>query len=467
VYIVEQAIRRLGGVARASELLAADIDPEILRLAVTYRRVARLRKGWYAVHDLDPRLREAIQLGGTLACLSALEHYGVSAGDGRLHVAMRSDGRRELPDHVVVHVTRVPLDRRRPAVPLAEAQEQAARCKTARATPRPASLERVSTPENPFGQVLVALVTPFTADGEVHWDDVEKHIDDVITQGADGIVVTGTTGETSTLTDPEKIKLVEVAKSVAGGRAKVITGGGSNETAHAIELYKRSEKAGADGVMIVTPYYNKPTQAGVLTHFRMIADATDLPVILYDIPGRTGIPIKYETILRAAKHPNIRAVKDAKGDLSEVSRVLNQTELLYFAGDDANALPTLAIGGTGLIGVTANIAAAPYRVMVDAINANDLATATSAHQALEPLVRAVMTHVPGTVAAKYILHGLHRISSPRVRLPLVGPEEAEAALIEDELDLVGQIPGVDFSNFRPDRNAAAGGALPKVAGTTR
>jgi 4-hydroxy-tetrahydrodipicolinate synthase len=199
----------------------------------------------------------------------------------------------------------------------------------------------------------------------------------------------------------------------------------------------------------------------------MVADATDLPVILYDIPGRTGVPIMYETILRAAKHPNIRAVKDAKGDLSEVSRVMNQTDLLYFAGDDANALPTLAIGGTGLIGVTANIAPAPYRTMIDAVNANDLRAATAAHRALEPLVRATMTHVPGTVATKYILHGLGRISSPRVRLPLVGPEESEAALIEDEIDLVKEIDGVDFSNFRPDRNAAAGGALPKVAGTTR
>ena len=214
-----------------------------------------------------------------------------------------------------------------------------------------------------------------------------------------------------------------MAKDVAAGRAKIITGGGSNETAHAIELYKQSEKAGADGVMIVTPYYNKPTQAGVLTHFRMIADATDLPVILYDIPGRTGVPITYETILRAAKHPNILAVKDAKGDFSEVSRVLNQTDLLYFSGDDANVLPNLAIGATGLIGVTANIAAAPYRIIVDAVNTGDLATATAAHKSLEPLVRAVMTHVPGTVAAKYILHGLGRISSPRVRLPLVGPEE--------------------------------------------
>ncbi|MCW2287324.1 4-hydroxy-tetrahydrodipicolinate synthase [Leucobacter luti] len=321
--------------------------------------------------------------------------------------------------------------------------------------------------ENPFGQVLVALVTPFQADGEVDWPAVEKHIDECIVSGADGIVVTGTTGETSTLTDPEKLKLVEVAKSVSSGRAKIITGGGSNETAHAIELYKASEKAGADGVMIVTPYYNKPTQAGLLTHFRMVADATDLPVILYDIPGRTGVPIKYETILRLAKHPNILAVKDAKGDLSEVSRVLNQTDLMYFSGDDPNVLPHLSIGATGLIGVTANIAAAPYRVIVDAVNAGDLHTAREAHQNLEPLVRAVMTHVPGTVAAKYILHGLGRIGSPRVRLPLVGPEEWEAALIEDELALVKNVPGVDLSNFRPDRNAAAGGALPQIAGTTR
>jgi len=312
------------------------------------------------------------------------------------------------------------------------------------------------------------MVTPFTADGEVDWPAVEKLIDELITGGADGIVVSGTTGETSTLTDPEKIRLVEVGKDVAAGRAKIITGGGSNETAHAMQLARQSEKAGADGNLVVTPYYNKPTQAGILTHFRMIADSTDLPVILYDIPGRTGVPIKYETILRLSKHPNILAVKDAKGDFSEVSRVLNQTDLLYFSGDDANVLPHLAIGATGLIGVTANVAPGSYRTIVDAVNAGDLATATAAHKSLEPLVRAIMTHVPGTVAAKYILHGLGRIGSPRVRLPLVGPEEWEAEMIENEIDLVRDIPGLKFKkNFRPDRNAAAGGALPKVAGTTR
>lgn len=325
----------------------------------------------------------------------------------------------------------------------------------------------MTQPANPFGQVLVALVTPMTADGEVDWGATEKLMDEVIEAGADGIVVTGTTGETSTLTDPEKLKLVEVGKSVSSGRAKIITGGGSNETAHAIDLYTKSERRGADGIMIVTPYYNKPTQAGILTHFRLIADSTDLPVILYDIPGRTGVPIHYETFLRLAKHPNILAVKDAKGDFSEVSRVLNQTDLMYFSGDDANALPALSIGASGLIGVTANIAAGPYRTIVDAVNRGDLTTATEQHKKLEPLVRAVMTHVPGTVSTKYVLHGLGRISSPRVRLPLVGPEEWEAAVIEDELALVTDIEGVDLSNFRPDRNAAAGGALPKVPGTTR
>ncbi|RRJ87921.1 4-hydroxy-tetrahydrodipicolinate synthase [Gulosibacter macacae] len=321
--------------------------------------------------------------------------------------------------------------------------------------------------DNPFGQVLVALITPMDHDGEVAWTDVERHVAALVDGGVDGIVVSGTTGETSTLTDDEKLKLVEVAKAVAGNRAKIIQGGPSNETAHAIQLAKQSERVGADAIMAVTPYYNKPTQAGVLTHFRMVADATDLPMILYDIPGRAGVPIKYETILRLAKHPSILAVKDAKGDLAEASRVLNETDLLYFSGDDPMVLPALAIGYSGLIGVTANIAPQPYRTIVDAVNRGDLATATAEHKLLEPLARATMTHIPGTVSTKYLLHGLGRISTPRVRLPLVGPEEWEATLIEDDVAQVRNLEGVDFTNFRPDRNAAAGGALPKIAGTTR
>jgi 4-hydroxy-tetrahydrodipicolinate synthase len=321
--------------------------------------------------------------------------------------------------------------------------------------------------KNIFGQTLVALVTPMNADGEVNWADTEKLIDYVISNGADGVVVTGTTGETSTLTDAEKIKLVEVGKSVSDGRAKIITGGGSNETAHAMQLYKASEKAGADGIMIVTPYYNKPTQAGVLTHFRMVADSTDLPVILYDIPGRTGVAISQDTFHRASKHPNIIAVKDAKGDLAQATRIMNETGLFYFSGDDSNLLPHLSIGAVGCISVTANIAPAAYRELIDAANRNDFHHALKVHNSLDPLQRAAMTHVPGTVAAKYILNGLGVISSPRVRLPLVGPEDAEAARIEADIDLVGPVTGINFDNFRPDRNSAAGGALPKIAGTTR
>jgi 4-hydroxy-tetrahydrodipicolinate synthase len=219
--------------------------------------------------------------------------------------------------------------------------------------------------------------------------------------------------------------------------------------------------------MIVTPYYNKPTQAGVLTHFRMVADATDLPVILYDIPGRTGVAISQDTFHRASKHPNIIAVKDAKGDLAQATRIMNETGLFYFSGDDSNLLPHLSIGAVGCISVTANIAPAAYRELIDAANRNDFHHALKVHNSLDPLQRAAMTHVPGTVAAKYILNGLGVISSPRVRLPLVGPEDAEAARIESDIDLVGAVTGLSFDNFRPDRNAAAGGALPKVAGTTR
>jgi 4-hydroxy-tetrahydrodipicolinate synthase len=318
-----------------------------------------------------------------------------------------------------------------------------------------------------LGQVLVAVVTPMRSDGEVDWPGVEALIDGCVTQGADGIVVSGTTGETSTLTDAEKIQLVRTAKQVAGSRARIISGGPSNETAHAIQLARESAAAGADGILLVTPYYLKPTQAGVLTHIRMVADATDLPVILYDIPGRAGIPLAYDTILRAAKHPNVVAVKDAKGDFAQVSHVLGETDLAYYSGDDTHALAHAAIGAVGVVSVTANIASAAYRRMFDAVNANDFAQALEMHRALEPLVRATMTHIPGTVSTKYILHGLGRIGSPRVRLPLVGPEEAEAAVIEADIAEVGEIPGVDFSDFRPDRNAAAGGALPRIPGAAR
>ena len=317
-----------------------------------------------------------------------------------------------------------------------------------------------------FEGLMTAIVTPMQ-EGRIDEAGLRALVRKQVEAGVNGLIVCGSTGEGATLSDSEQSHAVRLAAEAAGGRTPIVAGVGARSTAGAIRQAQRFHAGGADALLVVTPAYNKPTQAGILTHFRLVADATDLPVILYDIPGRTGVPIRYETILRLAKHPNILAIKDAKGDFSEVSRVLNQTDLLYFSGDDANVLPHLSIGASGLIGVTANIAAQPYREIVNAVNAGDLTAATAAHRKLEPLVRAVMTHVPGTVSAKYILHGLGRITSPRVRLPLVGPEEWEAAKIEDELALVSGVPGADFSNFRPDRNAAAGGALPKVSGTTR
>ncbi|MCH4249829.1 MAG: 4-hydroxy-tetrahydrodipicolinate synthase [Microbacteriaceae bacterium] len=310
-----------------------------------------------------------------------------------------------------------------------------------------------------FGQLIVAIVTPMHADGEVDWPGLERLVTTCLEQGADGFVTTATTGESATLSDAEKIKVARVTKTLAGSSAKVILGGASNVTSHAVELVREGARAGVDGLLVVTPYYVKPTQTGILTHFRTVADATDLPVMLYDIPGRTGKPIAPETLIAASEHPNIVAVKDAKGDLAEVSRILNETDLLYYSGDDARTLPEMAIGGVGCVTVTGNIAAASYRALIDAVDANDLETARVYHGLLEPLVRATMTHVPGTVATKYLLRGLGRLGSDRVRLPLVGPTRDEIAAIESDVAAVHDVPGVDFSDFRPDRAATAEGAL--------
>ena len=309
-----------------------------------------------------------------------------------------------------------------------------------------------------FGRVIVALVIPFHTDGSVDWDAFTTHVEGMIRQGADGIVVSSTTGESSTLTDSEKVDLVRAAAEVSAGRARVLTGGGSNETAHAIEIARRSEAAGADANLIVTPYYNRPPQAGILAHFRAVADSTDLPVLLYDIPSRTGTAIAYETFLRAAEHPRILGVKDAVGDFGQVARLLTETDLLYFSGDDVNILPHLAVGATGLISVTANIAPRLYRQMVDAIDRSDLHSARSINAVLEPLVRAAMNHGPGTISTKYILHRLGYLPHPTVRLPLI---EVDNVIRRDiESDLAKALCSTELNDLRTDladlRGDAAG-----------
>jgi len=186
----------------------------------------------------------------------------------------------------------------------------------------------------PFGRLLTAMVTPFKDDLSIDWAGVEKLAAHLVSTGHDGIVVNGTTGEAPTTSDDEKIEIIKVVRNAVSGRAKVIAGAGNNETTHSVEQAEMAAKAGADGLLVVTPYYNKPPQAGIEAHFRAMADATDVPVMLYDIPGRTGMQIEPDTIVKLAAHPNIVALKDAKGDVASTSWVIKRCGIPVYSGDD-------------------------------------------------------------------------------------------------------------------------------------
>jgi 4-hydroxy-tetrahydrodipicolinate synthase len=286
---------------------------------------------------------------------------------------------------------------------------------------------------NPFGRVLTAMVTPMSPGGEVDDKGTEALVDHLLDAGHDGIVVNGTTGESSTLTDDESIQLVRRVKERAGARARVVAGVGSNDTRHAVEMAGRAAQAGADALLLVSPYYNKPTQAGLVAHCRAVADATDLPVMLYDIPGRTGIPFGTDTLITLAEHPNIVAVKDAKGDLWASTHVMAATDLLWFSGDDALNLPLLALGATGVVSVVGHVAGAHYAAMVAAVERGDLAEARSIHASLVPVVDALMTTSQGAIMAKAALVELGVIESAAVRLPLVESPPAHLELLRSAL----------------------------------
>ncbi|WP_125611151.1 4-hydroxy-tetrahydrodipicolinate synthase [Specibacter cremeus] len=292
-------------------------------------------------------------------------------------------------------------------------------------------------PARTFGTLVPAMVTPFTADGEVDYDQAAKLADKLVADGCDGLVVTGTTGETSTLTDEENLGMFRAVLDAVGGRAKVIAGTGTNDTRHSVNLSRRAQELGVDGLLLVTPYYNKPSQAGIHAHFTAIADATELPIMLYDIPGRAGVPIETETIIRLADHPRILALKDAKADFGATTRVLANTDLDVYSGDDGLTLPLMAAGAVGLVSVTAHVATKAFRALVDAAAAGDFATARRIHFELDPVIRAVMTRVQGAVAAKQVLKWQGILSNSVVRLPLVEPEEAEIAIIKADLAEAG------------------------------
>lgn len=289
----------------------------------------------------------------------------------------------------------------------------------------------------PFGSLVTAMVTPFTPDGAVDFDATAALAVRLVEDGCDGLVISGTTGETSTLEDQEKEDLFRVVVEAVGGRAKVIAGTGTNHTSHSVEMAQRAQRAGADGQLVVTPYYNKPTQSGVLAHFDVVAAASDLPIMIYDIPGRAGIPISTETMIRLADNPKILALKDAKADYAAVTRVLANTALDVYAGDDGLTLPWMAAGAVGVVSVSAHVATAQFRALVDAATAGDFATARKVHFDLDPVVRAVMTHIPGAVSAKQILRMQGVLPNSVVRLPLVEPTAVEMEPVLTDLAEAG------------------------------
>jgi 4-hydroxy-tetrahydrodipicolinate synthase len=276
----------------------------------------------------------------------------------------------------------------------------------------------MSTP-SPFGRLLTAMVSPMRPDGSLDPEGARRLVTHLLDSGHDGIVVNGTTGESATLSDDESIEMVRLVAEVAGDRAAVVAGVGSNATAHCVEMAHRAVGAGATGLLLVSPYYNKPTQPGLVAHCHAVADATQLPVMLYDIPGRTGIPFTTATLLELARHPRIVAVKDAKADPWGTTKVLAATDLLYFSGDDATTLPWLALGAVGTVSVVGHVAGREYAAMLAAVDAGDLAAARAIHHRLIPAVEAVMTTSQGAIMAKAALVELGVIEHATVRLPLV------------------------------------------------
>ena len=287
----------------------------------------------------------------------------------------------------------------------------------------------------PFGRVLTAMVTPFAPDGSVDFKRAGELADRLVNEGNDGLVISGTTGEAPTTHREEKSELLRVVVDAVGDRAKIVAGVGSNDTAHAVLMAQDAAKAGAHGLLSVTPYYSKPPQAGVIAHMRQIADTTDLPVMLYDIPGRSAIPMQTETIVRLAEHERIIAIKDAKKDLEGSSWVLSRTDLAFYSGDDAWTLPLLAIGGVGVVGTSTHLVAARTSAMIQAFLSGDLAGAIALHNELLPIFSGIFRS-PGTILVKAALDILG-FGVGGVRLPLVPATEDEREQLRLDMKAAG------------------------------
>ena len=283
----------------------------------------------------------------------------------------------------------------------------------------------------PFGRLLTAMVTPFKDDLSIDWAGVEKLAAHLVSTGHDGIVVNGTTGEAPTTSDDEKIEIIKVVRNAVSGRAKVIAGAGNNETTHSVEQAEMAAKAGADGLLVVTPYYNKPPQAGIEAHFRAMADATDVPVMLYDIPGRTGMQIEPDTIVKLAAHPNIVALKDAKGDVASTSWVIKRCGIPVYSGDDILNLPLLSVGAVGFVSVCGHTVGADLRTMLDAWFSGNSEKALEIHQKLLPVYTGTF-RTQGAILTKAAL-SMMGLPGGKVRLPLVDATESQVSQLQEDL----------------------------------
>ena len=276
-----------------------------------------------------------------------------------------------------------------------------------------------------LGTVLTAMATPFKPDGSLDLATAKRLATHLVDSGCDGLVLSGTTGESPTTTDDEKVALIAAVLEAVGDRTRIIAGVGTYDTAHSVHGAKRAAAEGAHGLLVVTPYYSRPPQAGLLAHFTAVADATPLPVILYDIPARSVIPIEWDTIRALAEHPNIVAIKDAKGDLHGGGQIIAETGLAYYSGDDALNLPWLAMGAVGFVSVWGHVAASQLRDMLSAFSSGDVATARKINVTLAPLNDA-QTRLGGVTFAKAGLR-LQGIDVGDPRLPQVPatPEQLE------------------------------------------
>lgn len=283
-----------------------------------------------------------------------------------------------------------------------------------------------------FGNVLTAMVTPFDQNGEIDYKEVTHLVEYLLKNGTDGLVVAGTTGESPTLRTKEKIDLFSHVVKVVNKRVPVIAGTGSNDTAGSIALTKQAEACGVDAIMLVTPYYNKPSQSGLYEHFKQIANATALPIMLYNIPGRSVVNMNAETIISLSEINNIVSVKEASGDLNQVSTIIEKTaaDFSVYCGEDGITLPMLSIGAVGVVSVASHIIGADLKQMVSIFKQGNVKDAAKMHRSLLPIMNGLFMY-PSPTPVKYALQqkGLH---VGGVRLPLV-------SLLEDEKSKINKI----------------------------